>query len=71
MLAIRTREECRKNPASVRRITAEFKRIRVAALSRNILNLTGQLETLAIAKRPAPLKPPTNHAWNDYGMRRS
>ncbi|WP_342384382.1 integrase catalytic domain-containing protein [Agrococcus sp. KRD186] len=58
-------------PMAVRRINAEFKRIRVGALSRAILNLTGRLETLAIAKRPAPLKPPINHAWNDYGMRRS
>jgi len=35
-----------------------------AALSRNILALTGELETLALAKKPADVKPAINPAWN-------
>lgn len=46
------------------RMNAEFKRVRPAAQSRQILALTGQLETLALAKKPAPTKPITNRAWN-------
>ncbi|MET0781219.1 MAG: transposase family protein [Microbacterium sp.] len=52
----------RKMP--VIRMNAEFKRIHPAALSRQILALTGRLETLALAKRPAPVKPAVNHTWN-------
>lgn len=45
-------------------MNAEFKRIKPGALSRQILALTGQLETLAQAKKPAPAKPRVNHARN-------
>lgn len=45
-------------------MNAEFKRIKPGALSRQILALTGQLETLAQAKKPALAKPRVNHAWN-------
>ncbi|TQO21141.1 hypothetical protein FB472_2812 [Rhodoglobus vestalii] len=38
--------------------------IKPAPLSRQILALTGQLETLALAKKPATVKPPVNRAWN-------
>jgi hypothetical protein len=33
------------------------------ALSRQILALTGQLETISLAKKPAQVKPPVNHAF--------
>ena len=46
------------------RMNAAFKKIKPAALSRGILALTGQLETLATAKAPAPIKPAINRAWN-------
>ena len=46
------------------RMDAQFKQIHPAALSRQILALTGRLETIAIAKRPAPVKPAVNSAWN-------
>lgn len=52
----------RKMP--VIRMNAQFKNIHPAALSRQILDLTGRLETIAIAKRPAPVKPVVNTAWN-------
>jgi hypothetical protein len=52
----------RKRP--IIRMNAEFKRIKPAALSRNILALTGELETLALAKKPADVKPPINRAFN-------
>ena len=55
-------ETLRKQP--VIRMNAEFKRIKPAALSRHILALTGQLETLALAKKPSPAKPAINRAWN-------
>lgn len=42
---------------SVIQMNAEFKRIKPAALSRRILALTGELETLSIAKKAAPPKP--------------
>jgi hypothetical protein len=45
-------------------MNAEFTRIKPAALSRNILALTGELETLALAKKPAAVKPAINRAWN-------
>ena len=57
-----TREEMRKRP--IIQMNAEFKRLKPAALSRNILALTGQLETLALAKKPATVKPRVNQAWN-------
>ena len=55
-------ENMRKRPAI--QMNAEFKRIKPAALSRRILALTGQLETLALAKKPAEAKPPVNRAFN-------
>ncbi|MEV7573341.1 transposase family protein [Pseudarthrobacter sp. NPDC089323] len=51
----------RKSP--VIRMNATFKRIKPGALSRQILALTAELETLASAKKPAPIKP-VNRAWN-------
>lgn len=44
------------------RMNAEFKRVRPAAQSRQILALTGQLETLALANKPATMKPHVNRA---------
>lgn len=46
------------------RMNAEFKKIKPATLSRHILALTGQLEAIALAKKPAPPKPALNHARN-------
>lgn len=51
-------------------MNATFKRIKPAALSRQILALTGELEVLAQAKKAPRSKPPVNHAWNDQGWRR-
>jgi hypothetical protein len=51
-------------------MNATFKRIKPAALSRQILALTGELEVLAQAKKAPRSKPPVNHAWNDRGWRR-
>ncbi|MDV8148661.1 transposase family protein [Arthrobacter sp. B10-11] len=48
---------------SIIRMDAAFKRIRPAALSRQILALTAELEVLALAKKSAPLRP-VNSAWN-------
>lgn len=50
-------------------MNATFNRIKPAALSRQILALTGDLETLALAKAPAKTKP-VNHAWNNRPHRR-
>ena len=52
------------------RMNAQYKKIRPAALSRQILALTGQLETLATAKQPAPVKPAVNDEWNHRASRR-
>ena len=52
------------------RMNAQFKKIRPAALSRQILALTGRLEAIATAKQPAPLKPAVNERWNSRGSRR-
>ena len=56
------REDMRKRP--IIRMNAEFKRVRPAAQSRQVLALTGQLETLSLAKKPAAVKPVVNHAFN-------
>jgi hypothetical protein len=56
------RDDMHKRP--IMGMNAEFTRIRPAALSRNILALTGELETLALAKKPAAVKPAINRAWN-------
>ncbi len=45
-------------------MNAEFKRIKPASLSRQILALTGQLETLAQAKKAPRSRPPVNHGFN-------
>lgn len=51
-------------------MNARFKKLKPAALSRQTLALTGELETLAQAKKAPRSKPPVNHAWNDQGWRR-
>ncbi|MET4097488.1 transposase family protein [Arthrobacter sp. UYCu712] len=45
-------------------MNAVFKKIKPGAHSRRILALTAELETLALAKKPAHLKP-VNRAWNN------
>jgi hypothetical protein len=52
------------------RMNADYRKVRPAALSRQILALTGRLETLATAKQPAPVKPPVNEDWNRRPNRR-
>jgi transposase InsO family protein len=52
------------------RMNAQYKKIRPAALSRQILALTGRLETIATAKQPAPIKPSVNEDWNRRPSRR-
>jgi hypothetical protein len=52
-------------------MNATFKRLKPAALSRQILALTGDLEALAQAKAAARAKPQVNRAWNDRGWRRN
>jgi len=61
-------QDMRKRPIIT--MNATFKRIKPAALSRQILALTGELEVLAQAKKAPRSKPPVNHAWNDTGWRR-
>ncbi len=51
-------------------MNATFKPLKPAALSRQILALTGELELLAQAKKAPRSKPPVNHAWNEQGWRR-
>jgi hypothetical protein len=51
-------------------MNAAFKPLKPAALSRQILALTGELETLAQAKKAPRSQPPVNAAWNDRGWRR-
>ena len=63
-----THPEVRKRPIIT--MNAAFKRLQPAALSRQILALTGELEVLAQAKKAPRSKPPVNHAWNDQGWRR-
>jgi hypothetical protein len=54
--AIRARPIIAMNP--------QFKGLKPAALPRQILALTGQLETLAQAKAPTRPRPLVNQAWN-------
>lgn len=61
-------EEIRKRPKIT--MNAAFKQIKPAALSRQILAMTGQLEVLAQAKKAARSKPPVNSTWNDTDWRR-
>lgn len=51
-------------------MNAAFKRLKPATLSRQILALTGELETLSQAKKAPRSRPPVNHAWNDQDWRR-
>ncbi|MEO7942420.1 MAG: DDE-type integrase/transposase/recombinase [Marmoricola sp.] len=51
-------------------MNATFKRLKPAALSRQILALTSELEVLAQAKKAPRSRPPVNHAWNNQGWRR-
>ncbi len=55
-------EKMRKRPIIT--MNAALKRIKPAALSRKILDHTGRLETLSVAKRPASTKP-VNRGWNN------
>jgi transposase InsO family protein len=59
--------DVRKRPIIT--MNAQFKQIKPAALSRQILALTGQLEILAQAKAAPRAKPPVNHTWNDGDWR--
>lgn len=59
-------EKIRKRPIIT--MNAAFKRIKPAALSRQILDLTGRLETLSVAKKPARAKPAVNRAYNASGQ---
>jgi hypothetical protein len=61
-------EAIRKRPKIT--MNATFKRLKPAALSRQILALTGELEVRAQAKKAPRSKPPVNHSWNDQGWRR-
>lgn len=61
-------EDVRKRPIIT--MNATFKRLKPAALSRQILALTADLEVLAQAKKAPRSKPPVNTAWNDTGWRR-
>jgi len=54
-------ETMRKRP--IIQMNAQFKRIKPGALSRQILALTGELETMALAKRPAERKPTVNYSF--------
>ncbi|MDN5833919.1 MAG: hypothetical protein L0H46_08495, partial [Brevibacterium sp.] len=56
-------EKMRKRP--IIGMNAAFKRIKPGALSRKILDLTGRLETLSVAKKPGTVKPVVNRAWNN------
>jgi transposase InsO family protein len=56
---------------SITKMNAEFKRIKPAALSRQILALTGQLELLAQAKEAAHPNPTVDNVWNDSDWRRT
>ncbi|SMX76683.1 hypothetical protein [Brevibacterium linens] len=56
-------KKTRKRPIIT--MNAAFKRIKPAALSRQIFDLTGRLETLSVAKKPDTVKPVVNRAWNN------
>ncbi|WP_219816706.1 hypothetical protein [Arthrobacter sp. ZGTC131] len=58
------------DPRAAARMNIEYRKVRPAALSRQILSLTGRLETLSTAKQPAPSKPPVNEDWNRRPNRR-
>jgi transposase InsO family protein len=54
-------ETMRKRPIIT--MNAAFKRIKPAALERQILDLTGRLEALSVAKSPARAKPVPHRFW--------
>jgi transposase InsO family protein len=54
-------EQMRKR--AIIQMNAQFKRIKPGALSRQILALTGELETMALAKRQAERKPTVNYSF--------
>jgi transposase InsO family protein len=60
--------DMRKRPIIT--MNAAFKPIKPAALSRQILALTADLEVLAQAKKAPRSKPPANSTWNQTGWRR-
>jgi transposase InsO family protein len=62
-------QDMRKRPIIT--MNAAFKRLKPAALSRQTLALTGQLETLSQAKKAPRSKAPVNTAWNQTGWRRN
>jgi transposase InsO family protein len=64
-----THDAVRKRPKIT--MNATFKRLKPAALSRQILALTGELEILAQAKKAPRSRPPVNHAWNHPDWRRN
>ncbi|WP_245413322.1 integrase catalytic domain-containing protein [Arthrobacter celericrescens] len=57
-------------PKATARMNTEYRKVRPASLSRQILSLTGRLETLATAKQSAPVKPPVNEDFNRRTPRR-
>ena len=59
----------RKRPSVT--MNATFKPIKPAALSRQILALTRELEVLAQAKAAARPRPPVNRSWNTSTRRRN
>lgn len=61
-------EEVRKRPLIT--MNATFKRLKPAALARQILALTSELEVLAQAKKAPRSKPPLNDSCNDHDWRR-
>jgi len=64
-----THPDVRKRPIIT--MNARFTRLKPAALSRQILALTGELEALAQAKKAPRATPPVNHAWNNHDWRRN
>ncbi|TGD10436.1 DDE-type integrase/transposase/recombinase [Brevibacterium sp. S111] len=54
-------ENMRKRPIIT--MNAAFKRVKPAALERQILDLTGRLEALSVAKSPARTKPVPHRFW--------
>jgi len=56
---------------SVITMNAVFKRLKPAALSRQISALTAELELLAQAKKAPRSKPPVNSTWNSHDWRRN
>lgn len=51
----------RKRPTIT--MNAAFKRIKPATLERQVLDLTGRLEALSVAKNPTRAKPAPHRFW--------